>query len=104
MLTKVIVILLICYKLDYTTSLPDIIRIGEEFSFEPATTKKILAEKRKSFFHATQGVAESVLLDARSRSSRVNDGENKTNIRHGSSNLSAVNDGPVVQLIDPFGC
>lgn len=32
MLNKVIVILFVCSKLDYTTPLPDIIRIGEDFS------------------------------------------------------------------------
>lgn len=51
MITKVIVILLICSKLDYTTSLPDIIRIGEDFSRSNNKSNKIsVLQRRKSFF------------------------------------------------------
>lgn len=59
MLTKVIVILLICLKLDYTTSLPDIIRIGEEFSLAHPTTK-ICSVKKKSFFMQHRVVRRSI--------------------------------------------
>lgn len=53
MLTKVIVILLICFKLDYTTSLPDIIRIGEDFSLAPTT--KSVSMKKKILFSCNTG-------------------------------------------------
>jgi hypothetical protein len=50
------VILLICFKLDYIASLPDIIRIGENFSYEEQQQKIVFApSKMKILFHATQG-------------------------------------------------
>lgn len=58
MLNKVIVILFICFKLDYTTSLPDIIRIGTIFLNTNSNNKKNCEEK-KIRFHATQGGDES---------------------------------------------
>lgn len=50
MITEVIVILLVCFKLDYTTSLPDIIRIGEEIFFLVREQQQKFLERRKSFF------------------------------------------------------
>jgi hypothetical protein len=55
MITKVIVILLICSKLDYTTSLPDIIRIGE--GGKESNNKKSFFVEKKILFHAAQGDA-----------------------------------------------
>lgn len=53
MLSKVLVIVFICFKLDYTASLPDIIRIGEDFSLS-SDNKKTFVEK-KILFHEAQG-------------------------------------------------
>lgn len=78
MITKVIVILLICSKLDYTTSLPDIIRIGENFPRYNNKRKIIFLRRRKSFFHAAQGDASRVASASRQM-------ENKRNIKHRSS-------------------
>ena len=52
-----IVILLICSKLDYTTSLPDIIRIGEEFFslWGEATTKCIFFRREENPFSCSTG-------------------------------------------------
>lgn len=58
MLNKVIVILFICLKLDYTTPLPDIIRIGTIFLPISSNNNKICEEK-KIRFHATQGGDEN---------------------------------------------
>lgn len=66
MVTKVIVILLICFKLDYTTSLPDIIRIGEDFS-RTSNNKKIFYEEENPFFMQHRVTRKSVFEDSRSR-------------------------------------
>lgn len=80
MFEKVIVILFICSKLDYTASLPDIIRIGD-FPHTKQQQKYYLREK--ILFHATQGAPKGTNLFSALSISR--------DVRHGGIIFNIVN-------------